>query len=162
MSTRSGIQAGTLGKGGKESQTSTCHEKPTKLKLLVGILNPDLSLTPLKEQQNLPDHGFVCSDQAFPLRVLLEEKQSLRSAELVFGYLVEACQILDDAARQQKRWPTLTDRAVDQVDLGIVLVLGDQDIPPFQVVVTEPVIVECPGDTGNLRDDLPGPLPVLH
>lgn len=66
----------------------------------VGIVNPDLSLTPLKEQQNFPDHGFVCSDQVFPLRVLLEEKQSLRSAELVFGYLVEARQILDDAALQ--------------------------------------------------------------
>lgn len=128
----------------------------------VGIVNQDLSLTPLKEQQNLPDHGFVCSDQVFPLRVLLEEKQSLRSAELVFGYLVEARQILDDAARQQKRWQTLTDRAVDQVDLGILFVLGDQDISPFQVVVTESVIVEYPRDTGNLLDDLPGPPPVLH
>ena len=34
MSTRSGIQAGTLGTDGKESQTYMCHEKPTKLKLL--------------------------------------------------------------------------------------------------------------------------------
>ena len=34
ISTRSDIRAGILGTGGKENQTSTRHEKPTKLKLL--------------------------------------------------------------------------------------------------------------------------------
>ena len=56
------------------------------------------SFPPLKVLQDFPDHGFVCSGKTLSLRVLLEEEQSLSVAELVFGDLVEACQILDDAA----------------------------------------------------------------
>src|SRR5690606_8405638 len=107
--------------------------------------------------EHLTDDRAIARHQTRALLILEVKTQPLGTTQTVLGYLVQAGQILNDSAAQKWPPPEITGWAIDQEKLASIV---DEQIPPFQIVMSKAVIMQGACRLRHLAADVIYPAPI--